>query len=524
MTRSLALALLLAPGVAGAAAPVHGPTQQIVAPMRGAGDQFGLAVAVEGDLAVVAAPTRTVGIFANAGEFYTLTRGDDAWAVLGSSGEPTYPGSGRLLGRSLALREGVLVLGAPGYGTGIGGAFIYDHDGVTPWVLSGLVTSPMPQAGTGFGVAVGLTSGQALVGETILALPPADAFRGRVHVYDQASEWKFAQTLTPMDAEDGDRFGHVLAVDGDTAVIGAPGKEGARGAAYVFTRAGGVWSQAQKLVIVGERAANDFFGAAVAIAGGDLLVGAYGRSGQQGAAYVFRREDGSWSQVQELVADPPTAGEAFGGRLALRGERALVAGWGFEFMPMIGPRGGAYLHARDPAGYRLLAALRTPDGVPGDYLGLGVALSGREAFVGAPYDDAPALPNPDLAKAPGSAYVFSLVQAPGEPCLDDGDCGEGSRCCELVCAAVPVCEVVEATSSGGGEDTSSSGPGPDDPTTGEPGSAGGEAPAPQFVPGDAGCACDAKGRPGAALALVQLLGLACLMWSGVLARRRRPVL
>jgi hypothetical protein len=519
--RALVLLLLLAPGVAAAAAPVHAPTQQLVAPMRAPGDQFGAAIAVEGDVAVISAPTRAVGVAPNAGEFYTLRRSNDAWMVLGSFGEPAYATNARVLGRSLALRDNLLLLGAPGYSAGFGAAFLYGYDGVTPWVLAVLLTNPMPQANTGFGVAVGLSGGQALVGETILALPPSDGFRGRVHVYDQSAGWAFTQTLTSMDDEDGDRFGYAIALDGDTAVIGAPGKEGARGAAYVFTRTGEVWSQAQKLVIVGDRMANDFFGAAVAISGDHLLVGAFGRAGQQGAAYVFRREDGKWSQLQELLADPPMPGEVFGGRVALRGERALVSGWGFGFTPMIGPTGGAYLYGQDPAGYHLLAALRTPDGVPGDNLGLGAALSDREVFLGAPYDDAPALPNPDITKAPGAAYVFSLAQAPGEPCLGDGDCASGGRCCDLVCVAVPVCEVVEATSSGG-DDTSSSGPGPTDPTTGEPGSSSGEAPAPQFVPGDAGCACDASDTDASGFLMsTGSIIVMSAMWAGVFGHRRR---
>ena len=45
--------------------------------------------------------------------------------------------------------------------------------------------------------------------------------------------------------------------------------------------------------------------------------------------------------------------------------------------------------------------MRADDGVPGDFLGVGMALTDREVFLGAPYDDAPAQPAPDLSKARG---------------------------------------------------------------------------------------------------------------------------
>ena len=80
---------------------------------------------------------------------------------------------------------------------------------------------------------------------------------------------------------------------------------------------------------------------------------ARGRSGDQGAAYVFELEGDDW---------------------------------------VVGSRGGGYLFARDDEGFRLLAAPRADDGVPGDHLGVGAALTDDEAFLGAPDDDAPGQP------------------------------------------------------------------------------------------------------------------------------------
>ena len=503
----------LGPGAAEAAAPVHGQQQQVVAPMRGPGDQFGASIAVDGDLAVIGAPTRSVGNSSGAGEAYVLARSGDEWVVTGSLAEAGYASKDRGFARETALRGARMLLGAPGYDASRGGAFLYDYDEALGWQLQAVLASPAPEMDGRFASAVGVAGAQVLVGETPKLLPPDDSVTGRVHVFARAQTWMLAHTITPQDSESGDRFGFALAVDGEVAVIGAPGKEGARGAAYVFVRDEGQWTQAQKLVLAGDRENNDYFGAAVAIAGDRALIGAFGRNGQQGAAYVFVRDDDEWTQLQELTAETPEPAEVFGARLGLTAEHALVSGWGHDTVPMVGGRGGGYLFGADDDGYLLLAVLRTEDGVPGDYLGIGAALSQREIFLGAPYDDAPAQP-PDLPEAPGAAYVFGLDQEVGEPCAGDEDCGAPSRCCERRCEATITCEVVDATTGDG--PGSSGGP----PTTGGvEGSSGGAAttlPELEFEPGVAGCACGANaGAAGAA-------ELSAGLWAGLwLLRRRR---
>lgn len=507
-------------GPAAAAAPVHAQTQQLVAPMRTPGERFGATIATDGDLGVIAAPGRTVA-YNNAGVVHVLTRVGGVWTVGALIDEATSTTPGRVMGRSAAIQGGLLAVGAPGYNTDRGGAYVYLYDLVIGWQLQILLTNPVPVVGGRFGVAVGFGLGvggeHVLVGETVETLPAVDAITGKVHVFDRSTGWMLAQTIVPQDLEAGDRFGLALAVDGDRAIIGAPGKEGGRGAAYVFERAAGVWMQTDKLVIAEDRVAGDYFGAAVAISGETVLVGARGRLGDQGAAYVFERDGAGWVQRQALVADVSLPMELFGADVALRGDRALVTGHGFELDPMVGPRGGGYLFARDDEGFRLLAALRAEDGVPGDYLGVGAALTDNEVFLGAPYDDAPGQPMPDLASAPGSAYLFGLTQALGEPCARDLDCADAARCCDHVCAAVVDCEPVTQT-TGGVEGSSSSG---EPPTTGDAStssssssSTGSEPPpAAQFEPGDAGCACDAGDRglvgrvPPMMVATILLIGL-----------------
>src|SRR5215469_12910396 len=93
-------------------------------------------------------------------------------------------------------------------------------------------------------------------------------------------------TLTASDGAAEDFFGRSMAISGSTAVVGAYGKNSFTGAAYVFVRSGGIWSQQAKLT-ASDGLAHDEFGYSVAISGSTVMVGAIGNSSNTGAAYVF---------------------------------------------------------------------------------------------------------------------------------------------------------------------------------------------------------------------------------------------
>ena len=79
------------------------------------------------------------------------------------------------------------------------------------------------------------------------------------------------------DAQAADHFGCSVAIDGDTAIVGAYGQDGGgqadAGAVYVFVRANGAWTEQRKVSGVN---ADDYFGYSVSLWGVTALVGAYG--------------------------------------------------------------------------------------------------------------------------------------------------------------------------------------------------------------------------------------------------------
>ena len=187
--------------------------------------------------------------------------------------------------------------------------------------------------------------------------------------------------LTASDASNEDYFGHSVAVSGDTAIVAGGG------AAYVFVRSGGVWSQKQKLMA----SDGSGIGGSVAVSGDTAVVG--GGS----AAYVFVRSNGVWNQQQRLTPSA-VAGFAsgFGFSVAVSGD-TIAVGDPFDH----GYSGSAYVFSRSGQVWSQLDKLRPPVVFfgPAPHFGSSVAIHGDTLLVGAPVDNNPAFGS-------GSAYVF----------------------------------------------------------------------------------------------------------------------
>src|SRR5699024_1863975 len=102
----------------------------------------------------------------------------------------------------------------------------------------------------------------------------------------------------------------------------------AHAAVYVFSRDNGQWHEVQKLTSNDGATAN-YYGIAVALDGDTALVGApaaaVGKDGERvGAVYVYTRTDGQWSETRRLVASDASVRSMFGLAVALDGDTALI--------------------------------------------------------------------------------------------------------------------------------------------------------------------------------------------------------
>jgi uncharacterized repeat protein (TIGR01451 family) len=286
--------------------------------------------------------------------------------------------AGDHFGISVAMDGNTVLIGSEN-----GAAYVFVR-GSGVWTLQRKLTKD----DFGFGTSVALSGDTALIGAY-----GANDNKGAAYVFvREAGVWSEQAMLIATDGALSDAFGVSVAIDGDTALIGADrnGDEYA-GAAYLFERkADGTWSEQQKLT---GGAVWGLFGASVALAGDTALIGAYGVDNSKGAAYVFVLDGaGHWTQQGLLTADNGGAGDYFGTSVALSGDTALVGA------PEAGSsgQGAAYVFTRNGTGWQQTQILTATDGVANDYFGKSVALAGDTALVGAPSESG----------VPGAAYLF----------------------------------------------------------------------------------------------------------------------
>jgi hypothetical protein len=219
----------------------------------------------------------------------------------------------------------------------------------------------------------------ALSGDTaVVGASWTDMFTGAAYVFSRSGPvWSQTATLAVSGGARGDSLGHSVALSGDTAIVGAYGKNSNTGVAYVFTRSGLVWSQTATLSASGG-AASDSFGASVALSGDTAIVGAPARNSNTGAAYVFTRSGSVWSQTATLTASSGAPGDLLGYSVALEGDTAIAGSYGKN-----SNTGAAYVFTRSGSVWSQTATLTAAGGAAGDRLGYSVALSVDTAVVGA---------------------------------------------------------------------------------------------------------------------------------------------
>jgi len=255
-----------------------------------------------------------------------------------------------------------------------------------------------------FGVGVAIDGTTALVGAPGDDRGIENANVGAAYAYTLGDTgWQLQQKLVSPDGAVNDRLGLRVALDGDTAVIAAPFDNSPildQGSVYVFVRSGGTWNLQQKLTAP-DGAESDLFGTGVALNGDTLLVGAAlgnGPTTDQGAAYFFTRNGAVWSFQQKITAQDGASFDQFGVAVSIDGGTALVAAV-LDVDPPSG-QGSVYAFVRNGLTWVFQQKLTSTSGSLSGNFGASVALRGDVALIGASGDDVGA------NQAQGSAYVL----------------------------------------------------------------------------------------------------------------------
>lgn len=344
---------------------------------------FGWVVAMDGDYAVVGAQGNTN----YTGAVYVFHYDGMTW-ILQARLVASDGARAERFGYSVGIDGDTIIVGANLH-AGTGAAYIFVRDG-TSWTQQAELTASDGLISDEFGDSVAVSGDTAVVGAAYAGI--GGDWSGSAYVYKRTgTSWAEEAKLRASDAAASDQFGWSIAIDGDTVVVGSVYDESQTGSAYVFTRSGTTWTQAQKLV-ANDAAVEDAFGVSVAIDGNSIAIGAGWKNTFVGAAYVFVYDGSSWVQQAELTASDGTNGNEFGMAVDISGDRVAV---GARFVNMW--TGEAYIFDRDGTTWSEAAHFNATDGEYFDQFGWSIALDGNMVLMGAPGE---------LAPYRGAAYMF----------------------------------------------------------------------------------------------------------------------
>ena len=344
-----------------------------------ANDQFGYSVALAGDTLVVGAiyEDGDAGSTAqtpndnqsDAGAAYVFTRTGSSWTQQAYL-KATNAGVDDYFGNSLAISESedTLVVGAygedgdasstvgaPNTNAAYAGAvYVFFNDG-SGWNQQAYLKASNAEAADWFGFSVAVSG---VSGDTLAVGAPGEsgdaastdvspnnnaAGAGAAYVFTRSGTvWSQQAYLKASNALAGDDLGRSIALDVDTLVVGADGEDTNAtnsGAAYVFFNNSG-WSE-QGFLKASNPGAGDYFGYSVTVTGDTLAVGASDEDGDAsstanspndlatdaGAAYVFTRSLGVWSQLYYVKAEyAADAGDNFGVSVSFSSGGTLAVG------------------------------------------------------------------------------------------------------------------------------------------------------------------------------------------------------
>ena len=404
-------------------------------------EKFGASVSISGDTVVVGAPNTHWGSTKGAAYVFTVPEG----------GETSVPGSvvltsprameGDIFGFSVAISGDTIVVGAPGEGLdeqgdrtfkGVAYVFTRPHGG---WVSSSdaaRLTAPDAPPETWFGTSV------AVSGDSVVVGAPGHRYRSweevptAAYVFTKPNEgWTDTSEAAKLTAPDGSmdgKFGHSVAVSGDTVVVGAYLADGDDneedfGKAYVFIKPSGGWTETSDSVelMAPDGAKGREFGWSVALSGDTLVVGApytgefidreiyreedaaEDKTPYLGSAYVYTKSDSGWEDASgpaKLTASNGIPWTQFGWSVSVSGDTVAVGAPGVRWS--LSDR-GAYVFTRPSEGWRSTSEQGSLPGLDGmhSFYGSSISVSGDVIVIGASDDE-----NENGPDA-GSAFLFT---------------------------------------------------------------------------------------------------------------------
>ncbi len=391
-------------GLAGTTPILH-ESAKLTASDAWRGDYFGFSVSIDGNAAIIGAPSANCISGAECGAVYVFRYDGTSWIeeqkLIASDAV-----RGLELGRAVSVSGDTIIAGANS------SAYVFRFNGAQ-WAEEQKLTASDTSEHIGFGSSVSVSDDRVGVGALRADCAGSSTMCGAAYIFQfDGTNWVEEQRLTASNAAAGDRFGFSVSLNGNTALVGAisrgctlHGDEDC-GAAFVFGYDGYEWIEVQELT-ASDSAGRNMFGESVSVSGETAVVGASdddcaGKAHRCGAAYVFQFNGSVWVEEQKLNASDATPGARFGWSVATSGSAVIVG----ARLDGCGPGGlgcgSAYVFQLNESTWVEERKLTAFDTAQTSEFGHFVSVSDDTALVGSFAD------NCAEGIACGSAYVFDL--------------------------------------------------------------------------------------------------------------------
>ena len=360
------------------------------------GHRFGSSVATSGNTALIGA-TGGQGNAPNSGAAYIfdVASGTEITRLIASDGA-----SGDSFGFSVAIDGTTAIAGAPWYDSARGSAYLFDTSTGTQIAK---LTASDGDWNDSFGYSVAIDGNIAIVGAMTGG---GITFPGCVYVFDISTPSAPTETakIFASDGGQGHYFGWSVAIDGNNVLVSATRfLRGLQDQVYLFDVSDPISPIETAILTASDGQLADNFGHSVALDGNTAIVGSpfhYGMVAQGGAAYLFDISD-PWAPTETAKLEPADLfpQDGFGTVVAMDGATVLVSA--FEGDGLATDSGSVYhFDISVPTAPTQISKIFASDGATGDEFGSGIGISGDSFVIGAPRDDA-------LGFLSGSAYVIS---------------------------------------------------------------------------------------------------------------------
>jgi hypothetical protein len=304
-------------------------------------DLFGRAIDMSGDgnYIIVGAQGDDNNGLSSSGSAWVFVRSGSSWSQQQLIA-PSDMSASKAFGSSVSINTDGTYIAVGAYGDGggnnQGAAYVFTRSGTT-WTQQQKIAGSDTTTNDRFGSGIAINSDATYIGVTALG----EGTGGSAYIFSRSgSTWTQDTKLVPSNTGSSDNLGGNaggngglvdLSDDGSYFIAGAPYEDGATnstsssGAAYIWKRTGSSWSE-EAILRASDVAASQLFGTSAKLSadGNYAICGAWGDTGQNGAAYVFERSGSTWTQLKKLTASDVAGNDQYGWSTDISGDGKYV--------------------------------------------------------------------------------------------------------------------------------------------------------------------------------------------------------